>query len=601
MTSPLILQPSLPANIRNFCIIAHVDHGKSTLSDRLIEATETVPDRLLRSQILDSMDIERERGITVKSQTVRMRYQGSDGTWYQLNLIDTPGHVDFAAEVSRSLAACEGAILLVDAAQGVQAQTVATLRAARKQGLTVFPVLNKIDSPAADLDKALRELDALDGIDADDTLLVSAKTGDGVDELLEAVIARFPAPAGDVSGPLRAFVFDSHYDVYRGAVMHVRVVDGSLGQGDGLQLMSNGFTVEAEQTGYFSPAAVPARGLSSGEVGYVSTGVKDVADIRVGDTLTHAAVPAAEALMPYEEPEPMVFAGLFPHNANDLAALREGIGKLALNDAALRFEPEVSTAIGAGFRCGFLGILHLEIVRERLLREFDVRVIASTPSVPYRARLGGGEVTVESPARFPAFQRLDAVLEPFATAHIRLPHDRVGPVMEVCQRHRGEYQSLTYPDDAVLVYELPLAEVIVGFFGEVKSASSGYATLDIEPIGFRESDLVKVEILVDTEPVDSFAFISHRDQAHSRATRLLHALKHGLPRRLYPIPLQARVENKIIARVDLPPLRKSALAQGFNGSVSAKRRLAERRRDRQPHGMGKGDIPVELFESILGI
>ncbi|MGG5175901.1 translation elongation factor 4 [Pseudarthrobacter sp. J1763] len=451
---PFKSEPDRPVHIRNFCIIAHIDHGKSTLSDRLIQATDAVPDRLFRDQVLDSMAIERERGITVKLQTVRLNYRNHLGSDFQLNLIDTPGHVDFAAEVARSLAGCDGAILLVDATQGVQAQTVAVLRAAHRQGLTILPVLNKVDSPGADIESALAELDALEGVDAAGALLVSAKTGQGIPELLEAITTQLPPPSGDPRSPLRALVFDSHYDPYQGAVMHVRIVDGALAHGDSMQLMSNNLELEAVEVGHFTPQPIAALGLSNGEVGYVVTGVKDVAALRVGDTLTGFGLAATEPLLPYDEPAPMVFASLYPLDARHLNTLREGIAKLALNDAALRFTPETSTALGAGFRCGFLGMLHLEIVRERLLREFSVEVIASSPSVPYQARLVNGEViAVDGPMQFPQVQQFHSALEPFVSVSLHLPHDRVGPVMEVCQSHRGEYISLTYAsaNDAVLM------------------------------------------------------------------------------------------------------------------------------------------------------
>lgn len=595
-------------HIRNFCIVAHIDHGKSTLADRLIEHTRTVDTREMRDQLLDSMDIERERGITIKLQTVRMFHTAPNKQRYQLHLIDTPGHVDFSAEVSRSLAACEGAILLVDATQGVQAQTLANLRLALRQGLKILPVLNKIDSPLADEARVLAQLETLENVGIHNICRVSAKTGEGIAALLDAIVAHLPAPQGQRDTSPRVLVFDSHYDTYAGAVLHVRVADGQISAGTQLCFHSGGSTVGVQQVGALAPTAQACQSLHAGEVGYVATGIKTPSWVRVGDTLVAPGRTELPPIADYQQQAPMVFAGLYPADAQDLALFQDGFRKLALNDAAIRMEPEVSAAMGVGFRCGFLGLLHMEIVQERLLREFGVQAVATAPSVPYRAHLHGGTVLeIHSPQKLPGLDKLSHVEELFVTASLYTLPEHLGPLMEMCQRRRGSYASLDFLTGAQarLVYELPLAETVLSFFDELKSLTAGYATVELAVLGFRRSELVRVDILVDTAAVDAFTFISHRNDAQRRAAQVLWHLKHLLPRRLYPVPLQASIGSKVIAREDLPPLRKSALAQQFDGSVSAKKRMAQRMNDRRHKNGGAGwtkeDIPPEVFQAILGI
>ncbi|MCV9880069.1 translation elongation factor 4 [Brenneria izbisi] len=594
------------SSLRNFCIIAHIDHGKSTLADRFIELTSTVAQRNMRELLLDSMDIERERGITIKLQTVRMRYQSDEGRQYQFNLVDTPGHVDFSAEVSRSLAACEGAILLIDATQGVQAQTIANLNLARQHGLTILPVLNKIDSPQADIDNVMQQLADIPALDISTVLPVSAKTGEGVAAVLAFVARHFPSPRGESHAPLRALVFDSHYDPYHGAIMHVRIVDGSINIGDALCFMSSGFRFEVTETGAFLPERQPCKKLDTGEVGYIAAGIKDAGAIRVGDTLTLAANPATEAVSRYQEMKPMVFSGLYPDADDDLKGLRNAMDKLSLNDAALHIEPEVSASLGAGFRCGFLGMLHMDIVRERLKREYGISVIATAPSVEYRVWLHNGQcLSVDNPAHFPGEDVLNYVEEPYVVGTIHTPDTYVGAMMEFCASRRGEFVDMHYLDGGAvrLTWEIPLNEMVFGFFDTLKSLTQGYATLDYEFSGYRRSDLVRCDIYLDNQLVDAFSFIIARQKAWARASEIVKTLKYVIPRKLYPVPVQAKVENRFIAREDIPPLRKTALAQGFQGSVSQKKRLIRKQRENKKHNIGfsKREIPREAFMAILAI
>ncbi|MGM3175186.1 translation elongation factor 4 [Dickeya lacustris] len=592
--------------IRNFCIIAHIDHGKSTLADRIIELTATVAKRDMRELLLDSMDIERERGITIKLQTVRMNYQDARGQHYQFNLVDTPGHVDFSAEVSRSLAACEGAILLVDATQGVQAQTLAHLSLARQHGLTILPVLNKIDSPQADVVSTTRQLAAIPELDISNLLAVSAKTGQGVAEVLAFIARHFPAPQGRNDAPLRALVFDSHYDVYQGAIMHVRVVDGVIRPGDTLCFMSSGQRVDVSETGAFFPQRQPLTRLRDGEVGYLTAGLKEAAAIRVGDTLTLADAPATAPVARYQEMKPMVFSGLYPDADDDLKGLRNAIGKLSLNDAALHITPEVSASLGAGFRCGFLGMLHLDIIRERLKREYGISVIVTSPSVEYRVTLHNGQcLTIDNPAHFPGEETLKWVEEPYVRCTLHTPDDYVGALMTFCAARRGEFIDMHYLDNGqvALNWDVPLYDMVFGFFDKLKSLTQGYATLDYAFIGYRRADLVRCDIYLDNQIIDAFSFIIARQNAWARATQIVNTLKQVLPRKLYPVPAQAKVGNRVIAREDIPPLRKSALAQGFQGSLSQKQRLIRKQRENKKHNIGfsKRDIPREAFMAILAI
>lgn len=592
--------------IRNFCIIAHVDHGKSTLADRFIEMTATVAQRDMRELLLDSMEIERERGITIKLQTVCMRYRDENGQPYQFNLVDTPGHVDFSAEVSRSLAACDGAILLIDATQGVQAQTIANLNLAQQAGLTILPVLNKIDSPQANVPQVMQQLADIPSLDITTVLSVSARTGEGVAAVLSVVAHRFPAPKGIANAPLRALVFDSHYDPYQGAIMHVRVVDGSVQAGSTLCFMSSGTCFDVTETGVFSPQRQPRRVLRKGEVGYLAAGLKDAAAIRVGDTLTLADRPATEPVARYQEIKPVVFSGIYPDADDDLKSLRNAMNKLALNDAALHMSPDVSASLGAGFRCGFLGMLHMDIVRERLKREYGISVIATAPSVEYRVTLHSGQCqTIDNPAHFPGEETLNFVEEPYVICTIHSPQRYVGTLMEYGASRRGEFIDMQYLDNGLVAlnWTLPLSEMVFGFFDALKSLTQGYATLDYVLDGYRRSDLVRCDIYLDSQLVDAFSFIIPRHKAWPRATEIVKTLKYVIPRKLYPVPAQAKIGNRVIAREDIPPLRKSALAQGFQGSLSQKQRLIRKQRENKKHntGFSKRDIPREAFMAILAL
>lgn len=596
-----------PSAIRNFCIIAHIDHGKSTLADRMLQITGVVGDRDMRAQYLDRMEIERERGITIKSQAVRMPWarDQADGTarTFALNMIDTPGHVDFTYEVSRSLAACEGAILLVDAAQGIEAQTLANLYLALENDLAIVPVLNKIDLPAADPDKYARELAELIGGSPDDVLRVSGKTGAGVEELLDILIDRIPAPGGDASAPARAMIFDSVYDSYRGVITYVRMIDGELTPRERIQMMSTRTTHELLEIGVSSPEPVPAKGLGVGEVGYLITGVKDVRQSKVGDTVTNAGRPAAAALPGYTEPKPMVFSGLYPIDGADYPDLREALDKLKLSDAALQYEPETSVALGFGFRCGFLGLLHLEIVTERLEREFGLELIATAPSVIYEVTTEDrGQATVTNPSEFPA-GKIAEVREPMVKAAVLAPKDYVGTIMELCQSRRGSLLGMDYlgEDRVEIRYEIPLGEIVFDFFDHLKSRTQGYASLDYEPIGEKVADLVKVDILLQGEKVDAFSAIVHRDKAYAYGVLMTQRLKELIPRQQFEVPVQAAVGSRIIARESIRAMRKDVLAKCYGGDISRKRKLLEKQKEgkKRMKMVGRVEVPQEAFIAAL--
>ena len=593
-----------PAQIRNFCIIAHIDHGKSTLADRMLGITEVVEQRNMRAQYLDRMDIERERGITIKSQAVRLPWRsGIDGQEYVLNMIDTPGHVDFTYEVSRSLAACEGAVLLVDCAQGIEAQTLANLYLAMENNLTIIPVLNKIDLPAAQPEKFATELAKLIGCQPEDVLRVSGKTGAGVVELLDQIVAQIPAPVGDPAAPTRALIFDSVYDSYRGVVTYVRVVDGKLTPRDQIQMFSTGVRHEALEVGVISPEPVVSKGLGVGEVGYVITGVKDVRQSRVGDTITMYNNPAKVALAGYKDPRPMVFSGLFPLDGADFPLLREALDKLQLNDAALVYEPESSAALGFGFRCGFLGLLHMEIVRERLERESNLSLISTAPNVVYKVTSGDGkEIVVTNPSEYPD-GKIEKVEEPIVRATVLAPSEFIGTIMELCQERRGVLLGMDYlsEDRVEIRYTLPLAEIVFDFFDQLKSRTRGYASLDYEPIGVAEADLVKVDILLQGEKVDAFSAIVHKDKAYAYGTMMTGKLRELIPRQQFEIPIQAAIGGRIIARESIRAIRKDVLAKCYGGDISRKRKLLEKQKEgkKRMKMVGRVEVPQEAFVAAL--
>lgn len=590
--------------IRNFCIIAHIDHGKSTLADRIMEQTHAVAPRDMKDQLLDTMDLERERGITIKLQTVHMHYQAKDGKSYEFNLIDTPGHADFSYEVSRSLAACEGALLLIDATQGVQAQTLANLRLAQEQKLAIIPVINKIDMPSADIDKVLQQLEKIPGVDENQALFVSAKTGEGVDEVLESIVHQVPAPAKTADTELRALVFDSHYDPYTGVSLNIRIVSGCIKPGMKVCLLAGGQSFLAEKVGLYTSQPQDLNELGAGEVGFVSTGLKTAAGIRVGDTL--ASRPDAAPLHGYRDVQPLVFAGLFPIDNKDQLKLREAVEKLALNDSALQFHPETSTSLGKGFCCGFLGILHMEIVQERLKREFGLDIISTAPSVAYHVTLkNGNKQAAHSPSEMPAYYDIDYIEEPFVAASIILPLESLGDIIELCNKKRGDYQSVEYLSEstAQLHYELPLAEIVYDFYDDLQTLSHGYATVHYVPARYRKSDLVKMDIWLNDDIVDAFSTIIPREKATIRGREIVEKMKYLIPRKLYPMPVQAVVENKPIAREDIPPLRKSVTGRGFSGRISKKRKAAKKiteNKNRQ-RKIGKADVPQEAFHAILSV
>ena len=592
-----------PSVIRNFCIIAHIDHGKSTLADRMLQLTGVLDERSARAQYLDRMDIERERGITIKSQAVRMPWQ-VEGRDHVLNMIDTPGHVDFTYEVSRSLQACEGALLLVDAAQGIEAQTLANLYLALEADLEIIPVLNKIDLPGAEPDKHAEEIAGIIGCDPTEVLRVSAKTGEGVAELLDTIVARVPAPSGDSQAPARALIFDSVYDTYRGVVTYVRVVDGTLSHRERILMMSTRATHEVLEIGVISPEMVPSEGLGAGEVGYLITGVKDVRQSRVGDTVTSVDRPSPQDLGGYQHPRPMVYSGLFPIDAKDFPVLREALDKLQLNDAALVYEPETSTALGFGFRVGFLGLLHMEIVRERLEREFNIDLISTAPSVVYRVVMeDGSQVQVTNPSEYPASGRIAEVHEPVVDATVLAPAEFIGTILELCQQRRGVQTGLDYlsPDRVEIRYRLPLAEIVFDFFDQLKSRTKGYASLDYHEAGEEPADLVKVDILLNGDPVDAFSSIVHRDKAYAYGVAMAAKLKELIPRQQFEVPIQAAIGARVIARETIRAVRKDVLAKCYGGDISRKRKLLEKQKagKKRMKVVGSVEVPQEAFVAAL--
>jgi GTP-binding protein LepA len=597
--------PSKPLDlIRNFCIIAHIDHGKSTLADRLLERTGTVAMRDMQDQLLDTLDLERERGITIKAQAVRLDHTAADGLTYQLNLIDTPGHVDFAYEVSRSLAACEGALLVVDASQGIEAQTLANVYAALEADLEVIPVINKIDLPAADPELVRQEIEDVIGLPGDGALLASARQGTGIDAILEAVVTRVPPPSGDVGAPLQALIFDSKYDVYRGVIVYVRVMHGVIRQGQRIRMMATGKDFVVDEVGVFRPQPTSMRSLSPGEVGYVVASIKDVRDSKVGDTVTDADNAAPAALPGYRTVTPMVFAGIFPIDSDNVQELKEALSKLNLNDASLVYEPESSVALGFGFRCGFLGLLHMEIVQERLEREFDLELLTTAPTVEYRVRLRGGEiVAVDNPSMLPDPANIDAIEEPRTRATVFVPKAYVGPLMELCQDRRGELLDMQYqPGDRVaLIYDLPLGEIIHDFYDQLKSRSRGYASLDYEITGFRAEKLVKLDILVGGQRVDALSMIVHRDKAAVQGRKLAGRLRKLIPRQLFEVAIQAAIGGKIVARETVSAMRKDVLAKCYGGDITRKRKLLEKQKEgkKRMKRVGNVEIPQEAFMAVL--
>ncbi|ADC89556.1 GTP-binding protein LepA [Thermocrinis albus DSM 14484] len=594
-------------NIRNFSIIAHVDHGKSTLADRLLEFTGAVSRRELKEQMLDTLEIERERGITIKMQAVKMFYKAKDGNTYQLHLIDTPGHVDFSYEVSRALAACEGAILLVDATQGIEAQTVANFWKAVEQDLVIIPVINKIDLPAADPDRVKRQIEDILGLPAEEALLVSAKEGIGIEELLEAIVERIPPPSGDPDAPLKALIFDSYYDQYRGAVAFVRVFDGEIRPGMKIRLFSTGKEFEVTEVGAQTPRMTKFEKLGAGEVGYVAASIKDVRDIRVGDTITDARRPVSEPVPGFRPAKPMVFAGIYPSEGYTYEELREALEKYAINDAAIQYEPETSPALGMGFRVGFLGLLHMEIVQERLEREYGVSIVTTAPNVVYRVRFKDGSVKeIKNPSELPEnWGVIQAIEEPFVLVTIITPREYVGNIMSLCQERRGIQKKFLYLDQntALLEYEMPLSEVILDFHDRIKSLSRGYASYDYEFIGYREEDLVKLTIFINNEPVDALSFIVHRDKAYRRARQLVEKLKEVIPRQLFEVKVQAGIGSRIIASERIPPLRANVLAKCYGGDVTRKKKLLEKQKEgkKRLKQFGKVELPQEAFLTVLKV
>ncbi|MGL5277708.1 MAG: translation elongation factor 4 [Cetobacterium sp.] len=590
---------------RNFSIIAHIDHGKSTVADRLLQVTGTVTEREMKEQLLDSMELEREKGITIKAQAVTLKYTAKDGNEYELNLIDTPGHVDFIYEVSRSLSACEGALLVVDAAQGVEAQTLANVYLALENNLEIVPVINKIDLPAADVDKVKNEIEDIIGLPADNAVLVSAKAGIGIEELLEAIVERVPAPTFDEEAPLKAMIFDSLFDDYRGVITYVKVLDGSIKKGDKIKIWSTGKEFDVLECGIFAPTKKEQPELSSGSVGYIITGIKTIQDTQVGDTITHAKRPCIEPLEGFRAAQSMVFAGLYPLSTDDYEDLREALEKLQLNDASLTFIPETSLALGFGFRCGFLGLLHMEIIVERLRREYDIDLISTSPSVEYRITLEGKETyVIDNPCDFPEGGRSKfCVEEPYIKGSILTPKDYVGNVMELCQEKRGTYIDMKYIDDnrTMVIYELPLAEIVIDFYDKLKSRTKGYASFEYEMIGYKESTLVKVDILVSGNVVDAFSFIAHTDHAASRGRAICEKLKEIIPRQQFEVPIQAALGAKIIARETIKAYRKNVLAKCYGGDISRKKKLLEKQKEgkKRMKQIGNVEIPQEAFVSVL--
>ena len=592
--------------IRNFSIIAHIDHGKSTLADRILEQTETVSSREMQAQLLDSMDLERERGITIKLNAVQLNYKAKDGETYIFHLIDTPGHVDFTYEVSRSLAACEGAILVVDAAQGIEAQTLANVYLALDADLEILPVINKIDLPAADPERVRHEIEDVIGLDASEAVLASAKAGIGIGEILEQIVEKVPAPAGDVAAPLQALIFDSVYDPYRGVILQVRIVNGMVKPGDTIQMMSNGKTFDVTEVGIFTPKAIGRDVLATGDVGYIAASIKTVADTRVGDTITLADNPASEALAGYKQMNPMVFAGLYPIESNKYNDLREALEKLQLNDASLQFEPETSQALGFGFRCGFLGLLHMDVIQERLEREFNIDLIMTAPSVVYHVNTTDGDMLeVSNPSEFPDPTKVDSIEEPYVKAQIMVPQEYVGAVMELAQRKRGDFVTMDYIDDnrVNVIYQIPLAEIVFDFFDKLKSSTRGYASFDYEISEYRRSKLVKMDILLNGDKVDALSFIVHKEFAYERGKLIVEKLKKIIPRQQFEVPIQAAIGQKIVARSDIKALRKNVLAKCYGGDVSRKRKLLEKQKagKKRMKAIGSVEVPQEAFLSVLSM
>ncbi|HFI0535727.1 TPA: translation elongation factor 4 [Streptococcus suis] len=592
--------------IRNFSIIAHIDHGKSTLADRILEKTETVSSREMQAQLLDSMDLERERGITIKLNAIELNYTAKDGETYIFHLIDTPGHVDFTYEVSRSLAACEGAILVVDAAQGIEAQTLANVYLALDNDLEILPVINKIDLPAADPERVRQEIEDVIGLDASEAVPASAKSGIGIEEILEQIVEKVPSPTGDVEAPLQALIFDSVYDPYRGVILQVRIVNGVVKPGDTIQMMSNGKTFDVTEVGIFTPKAIGRDFLAVGDVGYIAASIKTVADTRVGDTVTLAENPASEPLAGYKQMNPMVFAGIYPIDSNKYNDLREALEKLQLNDASLQFEPETSQALGFGFRCGFLGLLHMDVIQERIEREFNIDLIMTAPSVVYHVNMTDGEmIDVANPSEFPDPTKIASIEEPYVKAQIMVPQEYVGAVMELAQRKRGDFVTMDYIDDnrVNVIYQIPLAEIVFDFFDKLKSSTRGYASFDYEISEYRSSKLVKMDILLNGDKVDALSFIVHKEFAYERGKIIVDKLKKIIPRQQFEVPIQAAIGQKIVARSDIKALRKNVLAKCYGGDVSRKRKLLEKQKagKKRMKAIGSVEVPQEAFLSVLSM
>ncbi|HDU1221001.1 TPA: elongation factor 4, partial [Listeria monocytogenes] len=590
--------------IRNFSIIAHIDHGKSTLADRILEQTGALTHREMKNQLLDSMDLERERGITIKLNAVQLKYKAKDGETYIFHLIDTPGHVDFTYEVSRSLAACEGAILVVDAAQGIEAQTLANVYLALDNDLEILPVINKIDLPAADPERVREEIEDVIGLDASDAVLASAKSGIGIEDILEQIVEKVPEPSGDVNKPLKALIFDSVFDAYRGVIANIRIMDGVVKTGDRIKMMSNGKEFEVTEVGVFSPKATPRDELLVGDVGYLTAAIKNVGDTRVGDTITLANNPAEEALDGYRKLNPMVYCGLYPIDSSKYNDLRDALEKLELNDSALQFEAETSQALGFGFRCGFLGLLHMEIIQERIEREFNIDLITTAPSVIYHVNLtDGSNIVVDNPAEMPEPGVIESVEEPYVKATVMVPNDYVGAVMELAQNKRGNFITMEYLDDirVSIVYEIPLSEIVYDFFDQLKSSTKGYASFDYELIGYKASKLVKMDILLNAEKVDALSFIVHRDFAYERGKIIVEKLKELIPRQQFEVPIQAAIATKIVSRSTIKALRKNVLAKCYGGDVSRKRKLLEKQKEgkKRMKQIGSVEVPQEAFMAIL--
>lgn len=592
--------------IRNFCIIAHIDHGKSTLADRLLEYTGALSAREMTAQVLDKMDLERERGITIKLQAVQMSYQAKNGQEYLINLIDTPGHVDFSYEVSRSLAACEGAILVVDASQGIEAQTLANVYLALEHDLEIIPVINKIDLPSAEPDRVKEELEDVIGLDCSEAILASAKDGTGIEDILEAVITKIPPPEGDQDAPLKALIFDSHFDSYKGAIPYLRVIDGAIKKGMDIKMMSSGKVFEVTDVGVFKPALTFVEELLPGMVGFVAGSIKNVKDTRVGDTITSAKKSALKPLPGYRKATPMVFCGLYPLETNEYENLRDALEKLQLNDASLIYEPETSIALGFGFRCGFLGLLHMEIIKERLEREYKIDLLITAPSVIYKVEQTNGEsLDIDNPTKLPPVQQIETISEPFVQATIMVPTDFVGPVMELCQERRGTYLNMEYlsVNRVMLKYELPLSEIIYDFFDQLKSRTRGYASLDYELKGYKNADLVKLDVLVNGEVVDALSFIVHKESAYQRGRAIVEKLRKLIPRQMFEVPIQAAIGNKIIARESIKALRKSVLDKCYGGDITRKRKLLEKQKEgkKRMKQVGNVEIPQEAFMAVLSL